>query len=860
MRRRRRRWCGWTSRFGMYAVSPVGRERPHHLPPLETNGLLWDDSTTECLGRSMAELSFEIRSPATSPTGTNTTERRAMRGISCFGHRANERAAEADVEIAAHDRASSEGFHLTGGFDTLGGAPFSQILDKQQQTFEQIVSKINAAFDGKTATPTKIVHQDDSVTDTVPLHGTQQYRVPLPSRPIAVVVTVKVTSGPRCTVWGSTSCEKPSPRNYDWKGKDEKGDVKLVYDHIDQRGEDDDGHRGHQVPPARCLWLSVEAVAGEVCYRLSVGFMPIKVTLNRLEGKVAQKTRRGWECKLADLHKDPAAREHFEDRVKQLKERRKLQLQEESHGVDYVDKNTNIQGYRDQRVEALQRRSTTRKERHVKALETKEELERQQESQSLAWLARAEARRMERESRELAERATEERLDRQRRWFVHLACVGFAARTSAGYIANRSAFEMDLRRRGAANIIRKYVIRILTRRRRHNLYKNKIRFRLCMATYVRMMRPAICTASQPKIRQYLETHQSHKEVPSLRGALDRFRMKVVRMQRMFRQVMLIRRAYVKLFMEKWLRYQNQIFMEKINAEEERLLGSKIGEEEKKQDHTAPARSRISTTESCRNSGGASIDMSEFTERTAKDMPSEFMARTWLFEYIRNMQKDHPRRVKVWEASMQNLTVQKDLQNFGIDTEDLAEKGPTKKRAVYLDQAELEALVRTKVAEWLGGGFKVEKAHRRRLLSPAFEAWELWTRAKIQGSSFEEMKKARRARLRRQSQSQVAMRRPTEQSAHGSLGSSPLRKSTRKSIKGKVAGSAFLAGEALLTGRQRQDEDCDSGLGDSSDEERANGAATAAAPGDSAAADLAGDAGEETVATEGSAINDSDTMS
>mmetsp|Transcript_115116 Transcript_115116/g.365730 ORF Transcript_115116/g.365730 Transcript_115116/m.365730 type:complete len:848 (-) Transcript_115116:104-2647(-) len=769
------------------------RERPQRLPPMDSSCLLLDDASMfldvgVTSGSTYSPSRFRstnsrMVSMMSGPSGALTE--RPLRSLSHFGHRANERAAEADVEISAHDRQEAQG-SLKSSDHSGSTTVVGNLRDMQKQAFNDIVSSINAALSGDVGSPARVVRKDEVVTDTVPLHGSRQYRIPLPSRPVAVVVSFKITAGPRCTLWGSTSCERPSARNYDVKGKDDK----ILYEHV-QKGGDEDAD-GLQVHSVRELFVSVEADAGEASFRLSVGLTAVKVVLSRAElTSRVQKMRRGWESKLVDLQKDVNAREQFEDRVKQLRDDRRKHMLQMHHGVDYLQRNMSmtLEGYSDNKSEKMIRQADKSKERHVKAVEIKQDLEKQQEQQGIAWLNRGEGRRRERELQEMEDRQREERVERQRQWLIRLAVHGFAFQTGMKYTENKGAFELEVKQKDAAGVLRRFFIRFAARRRRANLYKNVIKFRLAVASYVRVMATPLRCAAQSIVKGFLESYVGAMEEPSIDQTLRSFRAHVVRIQRLFRQVLMIRKAYVQLFFEEWQHIQDVTLERMIKAEDQRLNDQEIRALELLKSLEGGGKPPMSPR--------SKVKVTSTRETLEAAMPPAKIIRGFLCDYVKQMQKSRAERIKKWKENNEDDAINADLEKCGIHQEPQDGKPKVyvgKPRSVYKDKAELQKLVEDRIGEWMGGVHKDKKANRQRLMQGPFDLWERLVRAKKLGiDNISELQKRRHLNRRRLSSTGGAEPRQT---AVGRKGTTRNKNSTRKGSSLALDPSTFYTEVAI----------------------------------------------------------------
>lgn len=278
----------------------------------------------DCVGTSLSSApGFGLPDGARSIPAPGARCRTA--GGSClmttsdFGLRANECLAGVDVDPAGVTTSTGAGV----GDGIAGGAANS--TRELAASFEGLVKSVEAALSGQEG-GIQLLRRGEEVRDTVPLRGTRHYRVALPLRPTAITASVTRTSGGAVTLWGSTSCSRPHARDHDIKGKD---DETIVYRHalscasID--GEIDLVDRRKSVPPCRDFYLTVAGTKAASSYSLTVTFEPIKIVRTRLEIHwERQLTNMTWEARIREIKRDPAKKDQFMDRVRDIEHDHKV--------------------------------------------------------------------------------------------------------------------------------------------------------------------------------------------------------------------------------------------------------------------------------------------------------------------------------------------------------------------------------------------------------------------------------------------------------------------------------------------------------------------------------------------------------
>eukprot|EP00927_Polykrikos_kofoidii_P055274 TRINITY_DN49550_c0_g1_i1.p1 TRINITY_DN49550_c0_g1~~TRINITY_DN49550_c0_g1_i1.p1 ORF type:complete len:917 (-),score=105.89 TRINITY_DN49550_c0_g1_i1:56-2806(-) len=656
------------------------------------------------------------------PKAPSDDRSRALHSISRFGAVANVRASEAfgelvkDIESEAVRPAS------------VGGHQDNHILGATK-AFDFIVAGIEAALEGGYEA-VKTVKEHEVITDTVPMHAVRHYKVVLPTRPTAVTVTVTRTAGTTPALWGSTRIQRPSQKDYDLKGKDDK----LVYEHaIKQPSEDEDRayvDRRHAVPKCRELCVTVEGYTGESTYRLVITFGYLKIVLSRHElSAQVQAIKRGWEVRVAEVQRDQVTREQFDERVKQLR----YELDDRNRkqqGMDFVARNVRSvqclnpeQQFDNSRKKALlfqarQEAVATRREDHIRDVNNrKTEL-----------TMRSDSRKIKREQEDIERREHQQLQDVQRAWFARLALACFTVHAEQQWRSAREYRNHILKEAHFGEVILRLLSRISSWKRRRRLYKNAIRLRFACAAYVRTMKPVTKHMAQPVICQFIGQHAFHREVPTLRGTLARFRSRVISIQRKWRKFKTMRLAFVDVLFPHWMDIQQKIYTSQAEIDAFRDHQTRQTEIEMNQS----AINKLSAI-NARKVGQRrtlvprSILRSFTTDGTSSEMNRvnselyqvpEYIVRLQLYEYVMAMQKGHAARVQKWLAEHENDDA---LQTVANSKHKALDESSVRLPMMYLDEDELEVMVQKCIDLWKVGAFVGIEHHRLRLLKITFSA-------------------------------------------------------------------------------------------------------------------------------------------
>lgn len=444
--------------------------------------------------------------------------------------------------------------------------------------YDSIVAGIDIAMAGGQR-EVQTVKRDEEVIETVAMHGLRHYRVPLPSRPTAITVTVSRTAGAApVALWGSTtaSCERPTAKSHDLRGKDEK----LLYEHAILTTDHDNEEaaavdRRQAVPRCRDLFVTVEAEAGECTYRLSVHFGHVKIVLTRSElASQVQKIKAGWETRLRELQREPAQLEEFKEHVRQLQDSVKLKKTDLYRGKDFTEKNVNSVRQCTPRGKLMHAQENALRTclRQDEVHHRRERTEAETEKRKMKWLLQ---KNDQREQSDVARQFVEKEQQRQVAWFKKLAAISFLQIVRKEHEAMQSSQQFMTDKLSSAGRIHQFVVRCLSYKRKNDLYKNVIRFRTAVTVYARVVRPAVACASQPVIRAFLDQYAFHRESPSLVGALHRFRSRVLAIQKWWQMKKRARKAFVSLFRPYWLEIQSRMCREDEakEAEEKQVANS-----------------------------------------------------------------------------------------------------------------------------------------------------------------------------------------------------------------------------------------------------------------------------------------------
>lgn len=238
--------------------------------------------------------------------------------MSCFGARANVRAADAQAVFEERLRtAKAEGEFetqcpLTGNV-IRGSAGGMDSVQAATTRFEIIMSGIDA-LRGSSNIPAVTLKPSEPIQEHLPQKAMRYYRVPLPSRPSQVNVCLSRVSGMPPQLYGSTEHERPTMKACEQRSRIEDGI--LTYQHaLDLDDFDGIVDRLKAVPKANNLYVCAMN-SGECSYTISVSMRPARIVLSRAECALrTQFLRRGYEARIEELNRDPTQRAAFEERL-----------------------------------------------------------------------------------------------------------------------------------------------------------------------------------------------------------------------------------------------------------------------------------------------------------------------------------------------------------------------------------------------------------------------------------------------------------------------------------------------------------------------------------------------------------------
>lgn len=264
------------------------------------------------------------------------------------------------------------------------------------------------------------------------------------------------------------------------------------------------------------------------------------------------------------------------------------------------------------------------------------------------------------------------------------------------------------------------------------LYTNVIKARVAFTAYARHARLGVYNAAMPVVHGFLERHHFHTEVPSLSGALGRFRSKVVKLQTWWKCVRTVRLAYVDLFMPMWQGFQAPIY--KADAEKQAyqqqqraLADTRDRASSKRRSLSSNQRSGERQAGSRRGSGRdnvmTALERQKLIELAQDQLPS-YVIKIILMDYIKTMQQSFRHRVQQWKEQREKDKFKHDLEGFGIVDDGAENEGfHLKPRIVYIDRYELEELVEDSVKKWKDGAWREIRHNRLRLLKWTFKWWQ-----------------------------------------------------------------------------------------------------------------------------------------
>eukprot|EP00928_Gymnodinium_smaydae_P045585 TRINITY_DN3036_c0_g2_i2.p1 TRINITY_DN3036_c0_g2~~TRINITY_DN3036_c0_g2_i2.p1 ORF type:complete len:760 (+),score=155.58 TRINITY_DN3036_c0_g2_i2:1255-3534(+) len=566
--------------------------------------------------------------------------------------------------------------------------------------------------------------------EKVELHAQQHYRIPLPTRPSQVIVALHRISGVAPSMWASTFCDRPHAKNYEFRGKEDR----IVYDHV--LLGDEAAELGEVVPRCRDLYISVEGEVGEAVYRLAVSFRPVKVSShNRDRGKDAARNKESWQARLRELQGDVGKLESFEEHIHRLQE---VRAARKHAGEDILERNARSAAANSspsQRLARLQKESLRRAANQEAVQSRRQVIFESKANANAEWLGRPEQRRRLREEQEEQMRLEQQLRDTQMRWLEHLAVVAWAENLKSQALAAREARSLVEKQFGACCTIQRVFCRNVSRKRRHALYANVARFRVGLAAFARCMKPAVATKAQVVTKGFLEQHAFHRESPNLEGVLKRFRSNVIKIQRFWRQIKMIRQAYSEMLLPHWRANETAVcdaaIQHERDAERARTAAADQLRNAAKGHLAKLEKSKTASSTLQKPTGPGAARLSTKDARDDDAVRQAFLPPRWIIvkslqDYIRSMQRTYKDRRAKWREQIAAKRQSADLAGFGVVAEsESADDSQVQTKAairVYLDVAELQEIMKNTFLRYKKGAYKGLLANRRRIMKRFFAPW------------------------------------------------------------------------------------------------------------------------------------------
>jgi len=580
------------------------------------------------------------------------------------------------------------------------------------------MEEINSAFTGP-STPIQVLRKNEEVSETLLLRSTRHYRIPLPNKPTAITVTIKVSDGVEPTLYASTNCERPNSKDHELCGRDNK----LVYEHVLTATDELEGavniDRRSAVPSSRELFLGVEAEAAECSFRLTVTFKHIKVVLSRAEIAFRmQNIRQGWKAQLVQLHREPLQREQFEEHVLALQEEKEFAKRERHRGKNFVNRNMRSledASPRTKRV-MLQQRAAAVSAKHDEVAIRREKLERDLNLRNTCWISHCEERRQRQAHEHARQLQMQQMQEFQCQWLSRLTAIAFALRVGFEFQMTKEERVHIRSRVWACGVLRKFLVRKLFRRRRTQQYSNVIKMRIISAVFSRMVRPAVMCASQNTISGFLSACALNPESLAFGNALRRFRIRVIRIQRWWHGIHQDSRIYIAMFLERWTVVQASLDKDPVRRRTELSSSARKSVKAGTQQFAQVVRTMSQT---------ALPD----NERLQMDSPGQLplsLARTVVSGYVSSMRRSYGKRMKEWEKGKQAAQWARDLEAFGVRADKPVRSRQTVSKRppqrLYADMEELDRMIRHYEDAWRTGGLKVERFQHLRPLKHLFAVW------------------------------------------------------------------------------------------------------------------------------------------
>jgi len=726
---------------------------------------------------------------------------RALCSISYLGQVANSRIREADVELTAHETEAYARLR-----DEIAAAE-KQLLASGVDYNNSVANPLHADA-GSRIRPVK---QDEDVLETLKMREIKNFKVALPTRPAVLTITLTKTSGVAPFLWGSTQTKRPTGGDNEFKGKEDK----LVYEHAITPSTENDGEEGADpepkkvvAPSCREFYFAVDASRGECTFKLVATFGSIKMP-DAFSPKVA-KTRHGWEARLAEVTKTAQTREEFEDKLQAMQLRRKQKLEEVSRGQNFLEKNQMrlaLETSPPQRLAKLQKKAILASHRREVTSQTRQRLDEEKELRHVEWMSRADNKRREREEQELR-RATELQTEaRHKAWLSCIVMVSFVKTVMGRSTERRSELDKLRREFASATVLHSLLRKCLVKKRRNMIWRNAILLRMAVTVYARTALPMMKAIAAPLLKEFVSKNAFNKvytiaaaptqnkgaawehraylafptNKPRIHTVISHYRASVMRIQRFWLCIRMMRRAYLTILMPVWEACEQKAYeaynqdleaaeKARAKAQDEKMaqiegvLDSPKGKSPKNRGGpvSAPSskekakagRSRLAGTLVDSSAAGAS------KVRVEEPLP-RYIAELVLYDHIAALQRSFIGRVRKWDESLQQAKDNAELENFlnTADSENSSVKQlrMTRPRKIYVDEEEIMPIVRRTLYLWHQGSYIYVKNNRLRIMRFGFKAFMNVDRLKQMsgktGPRYSEKRKADRSDKKRMNKGQ-----------------------------------------------------------------------------------------------------------
>lgn len=712
---------------------------------------------------------------------------RPLRSISYLGHVANSRLKEAATEMNSHE---------SQVYASLTTPPFAPERNRGPGGLG-VAEDRGVAEQGLRIKPVK---QDEVVLESFKVQEVKHYKVILPSRPMVVTITVTRTSGASSPqLFGSTVTKRPTSMDNEFKGKEDK----LIYQHAILPSTDADGEDRAEpplvlpratVPNCRELYFTLDAYRTECTLKFQVTFSNLKLKLSDdvFSPKVAR-SRHGWEARLAEVTRTARTREDFEEKLKVMEAARRQKIEDFARGRNFLELNQARLSAENwsQRHMKIQRKAVIASQRQTEAMRRREEYEEATQERHVLWMSRAENKRREREEQELHRSLELQQEGRQQSWFAKIFTVTFQKTTAEIFQERKRELEQLRKQLASATVLDSSFRRALVRKRRNMIWRNAIKLKVAVTVYARTVLPMVKALASPLIKEFISLNAFNKEAPSIHTVFSHYRAGVMRIQRFWLRIRMMRKAFVRVLMPVWSKCETEVYeIYEKDQEAARAAAAKAQDEKfaalegllmeekrpsKSKDKGATDKSKLESRFDSKDSSKKRIrTMPSLTRASVSqttpgvdefDEPLPlYVADLALYHQIALMQRTFPVRLSRWGESMQQAQDNADVEKFVKSTEgessSMKQLRLSRPRKIYVDEDEIMALVRRTVDSWHLGGFVHVKANRLRLLRFGFRALYGEHRMKTQSQGLANVRQ-HRMKKDRASRTKVSMNTPVE---------------------------------------------------------------------------------------------------